>query len=54
MNCVLVIRFHANPDGFNIKSTGFKIAGEKSIVYLTDTPTDASSSNVIKDIMSTA
>ena len=35
-------RFHANPDGFNIKSTGFKIAGEKSIVYLTDTPTDTS------------
>jgi hypothetical protein len=35
-------RFHANPDGFNIKSTGFKIAGEKSIVYLTDTPTDIS------------
>ena len=35
-------RFHANPNGFNIKSTGFKIAGEKSIVYLTDTPTDTS------------
>lgn len=35
-------RFHANPAGFNIKSTGFKIAGEKSIVYLTDTPTDTS------------
>ena len=35
-------RFHANPSGFNIKSTGFKIAGEKSIVYLTDTPTDTS------------
>ena len=33
-------RFHANPSGFNIKSTGFKIAGEKSTVYLTDTPTD--------------
>ena len=35
-------RFHANSAGFNIKSTGFKIAGEKSIVYLTDTPTDTS------------
>ena len=35
-------RFHANPSGFNIKSTGFKVAGEKSIVYLTDTPTDTS------------
>jgi len=35
-------RFHANSSGFNIKSTGFKVAGEKSIVYLTDTPTDTS------------
>ena len=33
-------KFHANPSGFNIKSTGFKISGENSIVYFTDTPTD--------------
>jgi hypothetical protein len=33
-------KFHANPGGFNIKSTGFKISGENSIVYFTDTPTD--------------
>ena len=32
-------QFHIKPDGFNIKSTGFRIAGESSIVYLTDTPT---------------
>ena len=31
-------RFHVNPNGLNIKSTGFKIAGESSIVYLTDAP----------------
>ena len=31
-------RFHVEPEGGNIKSTGFKIAGESSTVYLTDTP----------------
>ena len=31
-------RFHVNPNGLNIKSTGFKIAGESSVVYLTDAP----------------
>ena len=30
--------FHVNPDGFNIKSTGFKILGESETVYLTDVP----------------
>jgi len=30
--------FHVNPDGFNIKSTGFKIIGEAETVYLTDVP----------------
>jgi hypothetical protein len=33
-------RFHANPSGLNIKSTGFKIAGESSTVFLTDNPID--------------
>jgi len=32
-------KFHVNPNGLNIKSTGFKIAGESSTVYLTDSPT---------------
>ena len=32
-------KFHVNPQGRNIKSTGFKIAGESSTVFLTDTPT---------------
>lgn len=31
-------RFHVNPAGKNIKSTGFKIAGEIATVYITDTP----------------
>ena len=31
-------RFHVKSQGFNIKSTGFKIVGESSTVYLTDTP----------------
>ena len=30
--------FHINPNGFNIKSTGFKIEGESSTLYFTDTP----------------
>ena len=31
-------QFHVDPSGFNIKSTGFKIRGEGSTVYLTDVP----------------
>ena len=31
-------QFHVDSGGFNIKSTGFKIPGEKSTVYLTDVP----------------
>jgi len=31
-------KFHVNPAGANIKSTGFTISGESSIVYFTDTP----------------
>ena len=33
-------RFHVNPEGLNIKSTGFKIAGDPATVFLTDTPND--------------
>jgi len=35
-------RFHINPEGFNIKSTGFKIAGSDDIVYFTDVPNTTS------------
>jgi len=31
-------KFHINRDGFNIKSTGFKISGESDTVYITDIP----------------
>jgi len=31
-------KFHVNESGYNIKSTGFKIAGEQDSVYLTDIP----------------
>jgi hypothetical protein len=31
-------QFHVNENGFNIKSTGFKIASEPDTVYLTDVP----------------
>jgi hypothetical protein len=31
-------KFHINSDGYNIKSTGFKISSESDTVYLTDVP----------------
>ena len=31
-------KFHLNPEGFNIKSTGFKILGEDDYSYFTDKP----------------
>ena len=31
-------RFHVNPNGLNIKSTGFTLTGSSDIVYLTDAP----------------
>ena len=33
-------KFHVSPNGLNIKSTGFRIAGESQLVYLTDVPID--------------
>ena len=46
-------QFHANPKGFNIKSTGFKILGETDTVYITDIPNaDSKSGNlsIVKEI----
>jgi hypothetical protein len=40
-------KFHVNPQGRNIKSTGFTISGESSTVYLTDTPSITSSGTAI-------
>ena len=31
-------RFHINPEGYNIKSTGFTVLGSDQTVYLTDVP----------------
>jgi len=39
-------KFHINPLGLNIKSTGFKISGESDTVYLTDVPNKDSSGNL--------
>jgi len=36
-------KFHINPAGFNIKSTGFKISIDPDTVYLTDVPNKTSS-----------
>ena len=40
-------RFHVNPEGFNIKSTGFYVPGESSLVYITDIPNEDKRSGVI-------
>jgi len=40
-------KFHINCDGFNIKSTGFKISGESETVYLTDVSNNDEKSGVI-------
>lgn len=39
-------KFHINSDGFNIKSTGFKISADPDIVYLTDVPNKDSIGNL--------
>ena len=31
-------RFHINPNGFNIKSTGFTIEGQTEMLYFSDVP----------------
>jgi len=40
-------KFNVKPQGFNIKSTGFKIAGESSTVYITDTPNITARGNTV-------
>ena len=39
-------KFHINPEGYNIRSTGFKISNEPDTVYLTDTPSKDSKGNL--------
>lgn len=43
-------RFHVNPNGKNIKSTGFKILGESDTVYFTDTPNEDLKTGIISII----
>ena len=40
-------RFHVESEGKNIKSTGFKILGESSTVYLTDVPNADRTSGIL-------
>ena len=40
-------QFHVNREGFNIKSTGFTIAGNSSLVYITDIPNSDLKTGVI-------
>ena len=40
-------RFHVDPNGYNIKSTGFFIANESSPVYITDVPNSDGRTGVI-------
>ena len=47
-------KFHVNPNGLNIKSTGFKIAGESSTVYLTDAPTVGTGANTVSNATAAA
>ena len=42
-------RFHVNPNGLNIKSTGFKVQGESSTVYITDAPTIGTGADAISN-----
>ena len=39
-------KFHVNAEGYNIKSTGFKIVTETEMLYFTDTPTKYSKGNL--------
>ena len=48
-------KFHVKPNGYNaIKSTGFRIAGESSVVYLTDTPNIQCKGGPVESVTNTA
>jgi hypothetical protein len=46
-------QFHVNSEGFNIKSTGFKISGDNDIVYLTDIPNTDKQTGVLSVVKQT-
>jgi len=43
-------KFYVDPNGFNIKTTGFTISGSSGILYLTDTPNSDLKTGIIKII----
>jgi len=45
-------RFNAKPNGFNIKSTKFKVAGETEDVFIVDTPNTTTSSVATTGVLS--
>ena len=47
-------QFHVNDSGFNIKSTGFNVAGESETVYLTDVPNPDRKTGVISVVKNLA
>ena len=47
-------QFHINPDGRNIKSTGFKISGEVDTVYFTDVPNDDGKTGTLSIVKETS
>ena len=44
-------RFHVKDEGFNIKSTGFKISGESNTVYITDIPNADKKTGVLSIVL---
>ena len=46
-------QFHVNSEGFNIKSTGFKISGDNDTVYLTDIPNSDKQTGVLSVVKQT-
>jgi hypothetical protein len=47
-------KFHINPEGYNIRSTGFKIADEPDTVYLTDVPNSDNLTGTLSIVKPTA
>jgi hypothetical protein len=47
-------KFHINPEGYNIRSTGFKIADELDTVYLTDVPNSDNLTGTLSIVKPTA
>jgi hypothetical protein len=46
-------KFHVNKNGFNIKSTGFRIISDPDIVYFTDTPDEDGNTGILSIVKPT-